>query len=424
MKVLFPPWTSAKADEAKLTALHDLAMDLLVQGIHPDMSAAQMHLLTVKMPSKDLSSLKKSMLRPGFVAEWNDLDHQASAFAKVLLSKQNAKPSATYKLFMSYDPEAILWLGFTSKDKTAQERFHNFLKVWPEARQRIPHALMQEMRITPELPAYADIVQAIFLELIDGRLNTPEEMRAFLEPHSPPAPPPQVTVKRPRVRRTEAKIKEPAFDEETDEDGLVVEGEEDLEPVVADDEELDLAVLPKGALALDIEEDEESEEEDLEDEEAAAAPARKKGAIAEPAAKKGQKPAPSKAEKPLSAKPEPSRPAPEAKGKHAEKTAVAKPASAKPTAAGAQQKPASAPAKAPAPASKKPTPAAASAKKPITAKPTVKSKPPAKAPAKKPAKPAPKSKPAPAKAKPGKKAATKPSKPAAKKPAAKAAKKR
>ena len=44
-----------------------------------------------------------------------------------------------------------------------------------------------------------------------------------------------------------------AFDEETDEDGLVVEGEEDLEPVVADDEELDLAVLPKGALALDIE---------------------------------------------------------------------------------------------------------------------------------------------------------------------------
>ena len=211
MKVLFPAWTSAKADEAKLTALHDLAVDLLVQGIHPDMSAAQMHLLTVKMPSKDLSSLKKSMLRPGFVAEWNDLDHQASAFAKVLLSKQNAKPSATYKLFMSYDPEAILWLGFTSKDKTAQERFHNFLKVWPEARQRIPHALMQEMRITPELPAYDDIVQAIFLELIDGRLNTPEEMRAFLEPHSPPAPPPQVTVKRPRVRRSEAKIKEPGL---------------------------------------------------------------------------------------------------------------------------------------------------------------------------------------------------------------------
>ena len=82
-----------------------------------------------------------------------------------------------------------------------QERYNQFLKVWPEARQGIPHALMQEMRITPELPAYNEIVHAVFLELIDGQLTTPEEMRAFLEPHSPPAPPPQVTIKRPRVKR-------------------------------------------------------------------------------------------------------------------------------------------------------------------------------------------------------------------------------
>ncbi len=159
MKVLFPAWTSAKADEAKLTALHDLAVQLLVQGVHPDMSAGQMQLLTAKLPSKDLSALKKAMLRPGFVEEWNHLDSQANGFAKVLLSKQNAKASAGYKLFMSYDPEAILWLGFISKDKTVQERFNLFLKVWPEARQRIPYLLMQEMRITPELPGYADLVQ-------------------------------------------------------------------------------------------------------------------------------------------------------------------------------------------------------------------------------------------------------------------------
>ncbi len=156
MKVLFPAWTSAKADEAKLTALHEMAVQLLLQGIHADMSAAQMRLLTAKLPSRDLSALKKSMLRPGFVAEWNNLDSMAAGFAKVLLAKQNAKPSASFKLFMSYDPEAILWLGFTSKDKAVQERFNLFLKVWPEARQRIPHALMQELRITPG-PAQATL---------------------------------------------------------------------------------------------------------------------------------------------------------------------------------------------------------------------------------------------------------------------------
>jgi len=94
MKVLFPAWTSAKADEAKLATLHELAMQLQLQGIHPDMSAAQMQLLTAKLPPKELSALKRSLLRPGFVTEWNSLDSLASGFAKVLLAKQNAKPSA------------------------------------------------------------------------------------------------------------------------------------------------------------------------------------------------------------------------------------------------------------------------------------------------------------------------------------------
>ncbi len=243
MKVLFPAWTSARADEAKLTALHDLAVQLLVQGIHPDMSAAQMQLLTAKVPPRDLSALKKSLLRPGFVEEWNKLDSLASGFAKTLLSKQNAKPSATFKLFTSYDPEAILWLGFTSKDKAVQERYNNFLKVWPEARQRIPHLLMQEMRITPELPIYADVSQKIFLELIDGKLTTPEEMRAFLEPYSPPAPPPQVTIKRSRAKRAGARIKEAALEDEESEDALP---EEDLDSMGGDDEELDLAHSAQG----------------------------------------------------------------------------------------------------------------------------------------------------------------------------------
>ena len=45
-----------------------------MQGVHPDMSAAQMQLLTAKMAPKDLSALKKQLLRPGFVEEWNSLD--------------------------------------------------------------------------------------------------------------------------------------------------------------------------------------------------------------------------------------------------------------------------------------------------------------------------------------------------------------
>ena len=215
MKVLYPAWTGEKADEEKLTALHTLAAELLAEGVRADMSAAQMQLLTAKLSGREVAVLKKSMLREGFVDEWSGMDSLASKFAKVLLSKENAVPSACFKLFRRYDPEAVLWLGFTTKDAAVRERYNLFLKVWPEARQRIPHALMQEMRITPELPGYTDVVQKVFLELIDGRLTTPEEARAFLEPYSPPAPPPQVTIKRPRVKRgAEPKVKERSYEDE------------------------------------------------------------------------------------------------------------------------------------------------------------------------------------------------------------------
>jgi tRNA nucleotidyltransferase (CCA-adding enzyme) len=404
MKVLFSPWTSAKADEAKLTALHDLAVQLLLQGIRPDMSAAQMQLLTAKLPPRDLSTLKKSLLRPGFVEEWSKLDSLAAGFAKQLLSKQNSKPSACFKLFMSYDPEAILWLGFTSKDKAVKERFELFLKVWPEARQRIPNLLMQEMRITPELPIYGELVQKIFLELIDGKLTTPEEMRAFLEPFSPPAPPPQVTIKRSRAKRMGARIKERVPDEDESEDAL---DDDDIEVAVGDDEELDPSLLPKGALRVDDDE-EVADDDDLDGEEADAPPPGKKLA-----GKKGQKSLP--AVKAVAAKSAPAAVAP----KPAPAKAAPVVASKKPLAASAPAKSAKPALKPPAPVKATKAPAAKPAK--AAAKPQAKKPMPAKhAPAKS-AKP--KSKPKPPAA-PAKKAVAKPSKPAPKKPAPKKAKKR
>jgi tRNA nucleotidyltransferase (CCA-adding enzyme) len=288
MKVLFPAWTTAKADEERLKALHDLAVELLMQGVHPDMSAAQMQLLTAKLSAKDLAALKHLMLRPGFVQEWNSLDAMAAKFAKVLLSKENSTASKSFKLFTSYDPEAVLWLAFTSKDKAVQDRFSLFLKVWPEARQRIPHAVMQEMRITPELATYREIVQAIFLELIDGKLSTPEEMRAFLEPHSPPAPPPREVMKRPRAKRGEAKLKERTYDDEDEESEDVLDEVEDIDDLGTDEDEIDLGLkLPAVDLEAEIGEDAESESADdgLEADEAEPvrrAAGKPKAAVAEP----------------------------------------------------------------------------------------------------------------------------------------------
>ena len=70
----------------------------------------------------------------------------------------------------------------------------------------------------PEVPGYDEMMSRLFLGVIDGKLETEEQLRAFLEPYSPPAPPPPVTVRRTRGSRKsgEAKSKIPleeaAFD--------------------------------------------------------------------------------------------------------------------------------------------------------------------------------------------------------------------
>jgi tRNA nucleotidyltransferase (CCA-adding enzyme) len=440
MKVLFPAWTPAKADEEKLKALHELAVQLQMQGVHPDMSAAQMQLLTAKLSSKDLGALKKLMLRPGFVEEWNSLDALAAGFAKVLLSKENQTPSATFKLFTSYDPEAVLWLGFTSNAANVKERYEQFLKVWPEARQRIPHALMQEMRITPELATYPAIVHQVFLELIDGRLTTPEEIRAFLEPHSPPAPPPQVTIKRSRAKRgAEAKLKERSYDDEDEEEEL--DEEEDLDDIGGEDEEIDLGiVIPKRDLEPELAEDAESEDEEGEESEAEPVKPSKKHPATKVPKKvaaghaKGAEEKPEPAEKKSSAA---EKPQAAAKAKP-EPKAASKPSSTKAVATKAKPVPAPAPRKAPAvpakngklgkPTAKAPTKVSAKAAIKPAAKTSAKTiaKPVAKAAAKGAAK-SHAAKPAAAKSKPVAahgKGAKAPAKPPAKKPAAKPAKKR
>ena len=201
MQSLFPAWTASKADTTGLTEMHRLLTQLQMQGINPDSSAASVQLLTAKLQPKDVAALKKSFVRPGFVEEWNQLDHIAKDFAKQLAGKEAATPSSTWKLFTSANPGAVLWLGLTSTSAPIQAKYKNFFTVWPAARQKVPHLLMQELRITPELPGYAEMLNQLFLETIDEKLDTDEKLRAFLEPYSPPAPPPPVTVRRSRTSR-------------------------------------------------------------------------------------------------------------------------------------------------------------------------------------------------------------------------------
>ena len=206
MKLLAPAWGSAKANVAELEKLREAHAQLQMRGIHADVSAAQFPLLTAKMQSKDVAALKKSFARQGFVTEIGALEAEGKKFAAEFGSKAAATPSAAWKMLMAARPEAVLWAAYSTKSAPLQAKFKAFYTEWPQARQRIPYVQMQEMRIVPELPGFDELVEKIVFELMDGKLGTPEEMKAFLEPYSPPAPPPTVHLRRARATKKEAKV--------------------------------------------------------------------------------------------------------------------------------------------------------------------------------------------------------------------------
>lgn len=202
---LAPALSSAKANLGELERLRESQAQLQMQGVVADAAATNFPLLTTKMAAKEIEALKRSFPRQGFVREIEGLEAKGKEFAAQLGGKGAALPSQAYKLITSGDPEAVLWVAYTTKSPGLQAKFKSFYTDWPQARQRVPYLLMQEMRITPDLPEYEAITERIFFELMDGKLGTPEEIKAFLEPYSPPAPPPPVSLRRPRAAKKDAK---------------------------------------------------------------------------------------------------------------------------------------------------------------------------------------------------------------------------
>jgi len=328
MKSLFPAWTSAKVNEAELNRLRDTVGQLNAMGIYPDPSAAYFPLLTSKLAPKEVEALKSSFARPGFARQIDSLEAEAKAFGAQFSAKENAAPSAAWTLLKGAVPESVLWLAHSTKSAPVKARFDAFFGEWPTARQRIPYTLMQEMRITPDLPGYDELVEKIFFAIMDAKLDTPEAAKAFLEPYSPPAPPPPVNMRRRAVKR-ETK---PAKSRSKKAAAVVAEGE---------GEEVDVTASAEAAPVP------------------AKAPKAEKPAKAPVAAAKPVKAVAAKAP----AKPAPKKAAPPAK-KAAPKPAVKAKAAAKPA---AKKAPAKVAPKKAAPA-KKPVPAKKSVAKPAAKK--------------------------------------------------------
>jgi len=201
LKVLAPHLSVAKVDSSGLTQLLKIKQQMQELGLNPDASTITMHFLTRKLPDKDVAAMQKQILNKGFVTRWKNLEDDARDFARKLVAKDLAQPSATWKFLMTNRPDALLFNAITSRPAAVEHKIKNFLTKWPQVRQKLPFPEMAEMRITPEHPEYKKIQDEAFLLLLDGKLRSHNEIVKFLEPYSPPEPPPPP----PPVRRGRAK---------------------------------------------------------------------------------------------------------------------------------------------------------------------------------------------------------------------------
>jgi len=204
---LSPALAVAKANVAELGRLREVQMQFQTRGVVADGASANFALVTAKLTPREVEEIKKSFPRAGFVEEIGALESSAKDLASKLLSKDFAAPSAAFQYLMNAPATTVVYAAYSSRSAALQNRLKSFLTEWPTAQTKVPYVLLQEMRILPELPEYSSIVEKVTYALMDGKLETAEEMRAFLEPFSPPAPPPPISLRRPRTPRKEAKTK-------------------------------------------------------------------------------------------------------------------------------------------------------------------------------------------------------------------------
>ena len=302
MKHLAPYWTSAKVNVPELEHVREIQTKLQMQGIHPDPSAVNFPLLTAKLTPKEIATLKATFPRQGFVQDVDSLDAKAKELGAQLTGKAAALPSQAWKIITSAPPEVVLATMFSTRSSALQAKFASFTGVWPQARQKMPYQLMQEMRIVPELPGYDELLEKLFFELMDDRLQTPEEMKAFLEPYSPPAPPPPVNMRRARATKKDAKSAKTRAKKAaaTIEDGDEDEGSDLLDEGIAEaldlpDGDTESAEPPMEETQGTHEEPEETEHEEEEEEEEKERPASRVASHAARPPRTAAKPAPAPA---------------------------------------------------------------------------------------------------------------------------------
>jgi tRNA nucleotidyltransferase/poly(A) polymerase len=159
--------------------------------------------LVEKFPGGQKSRLAKKIIGHAKTIQTAlGMEHAARKLAQALASPKNAQPSRVYKLLVSQPQDLLMYiLAYFPQTKT-QNKIKSFLHKFPLVRARLPRAELQSIGMKPG-PKFEKIMEQIFLDQLDGKFKTQQQVTKQLRLLSgikePPPPPPPKPVKPPKA---------------------------------------------------------------------------------------------------------------------------------------------------------------------------------------------------------------------------------
>jgi len=174
-----------------------------VQGADPYL--LNFFCLVQNLPAAQRSRLAKKIIGDSkSVSTALGMERAARKLAQALSSSKNALPSRVYKLLSGQPKNLLLFLLIYHPQTTVQNRVKSYLHKFPLIRARLPRAEFQAMGMKPG-PKFEQILEQIFFEQLDGKINTHPQMIKRLralsgikEPPPPPRPKPVKAAKAPK----------------------------------------------------------------------------------------------------------------------------------------------------------------------------------------------------------------------------------
>lgn len=159
--------------------------------------------LVEKLPAGQKSRLAKKIIGHAKTIQIVlGMERAARKLAQSLASSKNALPSRVYKLLVTQPQNLLMYILAYFPQTKIQNRVKSFLHKFPLVRARLPRAELQAIGMKPG-PKFEKIMEQVFLDQLDGKFKTQQQvvkqLRLLSGIKEPPPPPPPKPVKPPKT---------------------------------------------------------------------------------------------------------------------------------------------------------------------------------------------------------------------------------